>query len=81
MNIILHSERQCETLRGHGHYTQGDSDVISFHIYGVVICLERDADRLHIVQLMPLHPKPRHLLPHLNPDCSGYPGKEAVKRV
>ena len=24
---------------------------------GVVICLERGADRLHMVQLMPLHPK------------------------
>ena len=35
---------------------------------GVVICLERGADCLHIVQLMPLHPKTRHLLPCLNPD-------------
>ena len=25
--------------------------------WGVVICLKRDADRLHMVQLMPLHPK------------------------
>jgi len=24
---------------------------------GVVICLERGADRLHMVQLMPMHPK------------------------
>jgi len=32
------------------------------------IYLERGADCLHMVQLMPLHPKPRHLLPHLNPD-------------
>ena len=36
---------------------------------GVVICLERSADCLHMVQLMPVHPKPSHLLPHLNPDC------------
>ena len=33
------------------------------------ICLERGADCLHIVQLMPLAcPKPCRLLPHLNPD-------------
>ena len=31
-------------------------------------CLERGADCLHMVQLMPLHPKPHHLLPYLNPD-------------
>ena len=34
----------------------------------MVICLEQGADCLHMVQLMPLHPKPHHLLPHLNPD-------------
>ena len=34
----------------------------------MVICLERGADYLHMIQLMPLHPKPRHLLPRLNPD-------------
>jgi len=34
---------------------------------GVVICLQRGADCLHMVQLMPL-PKPHHLLPYLNPD-------------
>ena len=34
----------------------------------MVICLERGADCLHMVQLMPLHPKSHHLLPHLNPD-------------
>jgi len=35
----------------------------------VVICLERGADCLHMVQLMPFAiPKPHHLLPHLNPD-------------
>ena len=28
---------------------------------GVVICLERGADCLHMVQLMPLHPKAHHL--------------------
>ena len=43
---------------------------------GVDICLERGADCLHMVQLMPLHP--HHLLPHLNPDwfylsCTGLP--------
>jgi len=33
------------------------------------ICLERDEDYLHMVQLMPLpSPKPRQLLHHLNPD-------------
>ena len=56
-----------------------------------VICLERGADCLHMVQLMPLpFPKPRHHLPHLNPDWfylsrylayPGCPGKEAIKRV
>ena len=35
---------------------------------GVVVCLERGADCLHVVQLMPLHPQTHHLLPHLNPD-------------
>ena len=35
---------------------------------GVVICLEQGADCLHIVQLMPLHPKPCRLLPQWNPD-------------
>ena len=30
--------------------------------------LQRGADCLHMVQLMPLHPKTHHLLPHLNPD-------------
>ena len=35
----------------------------------MVICLERGADCLHVVQLMPLpSPKPHHLLPHLNRD-------------
>jgi len=33
----------------------------------MVICLERGVDCLHMVQLMPLHPKPRHILPHLKP--------------
>jgi len=49
----------------------------------VVIGLERGADDLHVVQLMPL--PPRHLLLHQNPNWfSHYPGchgKEAVKRV
>jgi len=34
----------------------------------VVLCLERGADCLHMVQLMSLHPKTRHRMPHLNPD-------------
>ena len=35
----------------------------------MVICLERGADCLHMVQLMPLPFQiPRHLLPHLNQD-------------
>jgi len=32
----------------------------------MVICLERDANDLHMVHLMP--PPPRHLLLHYNPD-------------
>ena len=55
----------------------------------MVIHLEQGADCLHVVQLMPLHPKPRHLLPHVNSDWftflvlayPGHPGKEAAKRV
>jgi len=36
---------------------------------GVVICLERGADCLHVVQLMPLpSPNPHHLLRYSNPD-------------
>ena len=35
---------------------------------GVVICLEWGADRLHIVQLMPLHLKSPSSLAYLNPD-------------
>jgi len=54
----------------------------------VVICLEEGADRLHMVQLMPLHPR-THLLPHLNPDWlylsdtsyPGCPGIEAIIQV
>jgi len=54
----------------------------------MVVCLERGADCLHMVQLMPLpSPKSNHLLPHLNPDWftflvpayPGCPGKETVK--
>jgi len=40
----------------------------------VVICLERGADCLHMVQLMPLHPQTHHLLPHLNPDWFYFSG-------
>ena len=60
----------------------------------MVICLERGADCLHMVQLMPLDRQTpsSHLLPHLKfliqtgltflvPAYSGCPGKEAVKRV
>jgi len=36
----------------------------------VVICLERGAECLHIVQLLPLHPATHHLLPNLSPDGS-----------
>jgi len=42
----------------------------------VVICLEHGTDCLHVVQLMPVHPKACHLLARLNPDwfwlsCTG----------
>ena len=56
---------------------------------GVVICLERGADCLHMVQLMPLHRKTppslasfksRLVLP-LVPAYPGCPGKEAVRRM
>jgi len=36
--------------------------------WGVVTCLKRDADRLHMVNWCHCIPKPYHLLPHLNPD-------------
>ena len=53
----------------------------------MVICLERGANDLHMVQLMPL--PPHHLLLQQNPEWSillvpaypGCPGKKAVKRV
>ena len=53
----------------------------------MVICLERGANDLHMVQLMPL--PPRHLLHHQNPEwfillVPAYPccpGKKAVKRL
>ena len=60
---------------------------------GVVICHERRADCLHIVQLMPLHSKtPLSLLAlfksrlvvsfwYRQPTYRGCPGKEAVRRV
>ena len=57
----------------------------------MVICLERGADYLHMVQLMPLHPKtPPSLVSYksklvfftfLVPADPGCPGKEAVKRM
>jgi len=56
----------------------------------VVVCLERGADCLHMVQLMPLHPKTpsslasfqsRLVLPLGVPAYPGCPGKEAAKRV
>ena len=51
----------------------------------MVICLERGANDLHMVQLMPL--QPCHLLFQLNPEWfillvpayPGCPGKKAVK--
>ena len=53
----------------------------------MVICLERGANDLHMVQLMPL--PPHHLLLQQNPEWfillvpayPGCPGKKAVKRV
>jgi len=56
---------------------------------GVVISLEQGADCLHMVQLMPLHPKTpssRHIwiqtgFSFLVPAYPGCTGKEAVKRV
>ena len=59
----------------------------------MVICLERGADCLHMVQLMPLHPKIPVIscligiltgFTFLIPACPGCPGKEdivTVKRV
>ena len=52
----------------------------------MVICLERGANDLHMVQLMPL--PPHHLLLQQNPErfillvltYPGCPGKKAVKR-
>ena len=55
---------------------------------GVVVCLERGADCLHMVQLMPLHPKTPSSLASfksilfftfLVPAYPGRLGKEAVK--
>ena len=54
---------------------------------GVVICLERSANDLHMVQVMPL--PPCHLLLHQNPEWfillvpayTGCPGKKAIKRL
>ena len=54
---------------------------------GVVICLERGADDLHMVHLMPL--PPHHLLLQWNPELftflvpayPGCPGKKAVKCI
>ena len=50
----------------------------------MVVCLERGAYCLHMVQLMPLHPKtPSYLASFKSrlvvPAYSGCPGKEAVK--
>jgi len=54
---------------------------------GVVIYLKQGADCLHMIQLMPLHPKTPS--PHLNPDWFYLSGiglprlswKEVIKRV
>ena len=53
----------------------------------MVICLERGANDLHMVQLTLL--PPRHLLLQPNPECfillvpayAGCPGKKAIKRL
>ena len=53
----------------------------------MVICLERGANDLHMVQLMPL--PPRHLLLQQNPEWfivlvlayPGCPAKKAIKRL
>ena len=53
----------------------------------MVICLEQDANDMHMVQLMPL--PPRHFLLQQNPEWfillvsayPGCPGKKAVKRL
>jgi len=53
----------------------------------MVICLERGANDLHMVQLMPL--PPRHLLLQQNPEWfillvpayAGCAGKKAIKRL
>ena len=45
----------------------------------MVICLERGANDLYMVQLMPL--PPNHLLLHQNLAYPGCPGKEAAKRL
>jgi len=45
----------------------------------VVICLERGANDLYMVQLMPL--PPNHLLLHQNLAYPGCPGKEPAKRL
>ena len=48
----------------------------------MVICLERIADCLHMVQLMPLpSPKPHHLLPRLSPDWFYLSGTRLTKVV
>jgi len=44
---------------------------------GVVICLQRGADCLHMVQLIPCIPKRHHLLPQFNPDLI-LPGKKPL---
>jgi len=53
----------------------------------VVVCLERGADCLHMVQLMPMPPqslalfKSRLIFAFLIPAYTGCPRKEAAKRV
>ena len=57
---------------------------------GVVVCLERGADCLHMVQLMPMPPQTtkslalfqfRLIFAFLIPAYTGCPRKEAAKRV
>jgi len=62
---LLELDRICSAQRvffSFFRYVFGYSFVIS------VICLERGADCLHMVQLTPLPSKHHHLLPHLIPD-------------
>jgi len=47
----------------------------------MIICVQRDANDVHMVQLMPLPPHISHFIKIQNGLLSGatYPGKEAIK--